>query len=601
MTSVFDYDDSLNAAYQAKTAGKNLVTAKHEVLTKTGEFLFLAHTDKEFALRCQMVESDIESAARRKMATVSDSKFKLVRALHEEWKIRHANCTSCKVASTDTHNFGNNVGSCATCKGATGHKSGKGWHCPSGAGCQAKTAHAGQKDTTCDECGATLTDGSRADDVRGHLDICSKHLKKSSKAVEKMAALEERFAPREAMAYSPNQIISHFISKGGANSELGRIVNDPEHQQTLADPSVAAKHKEGDYVLIHKFNPDGSHKDVTLGRLLGATKGGSPDLSDVNCNGSTHEGYAGCQCGGRHYHVAEIGAMNPEGVGNHVYPANIVEGANGEMQHYEAPETTGFVPAHHLTALPEGNSANIHDFLDQHAQTFGYDVNGKHPLHDAESTKDQGAFVRVMGYARKKMAPKFKNVGQIVGYTTNRSTPTHAYSEDAPSGPRSEAKDSYQLEHGPRDFSGSSSQYTEGGQPRADFNPEFGSHLDPSAAGSGKILPIIHGAFRKQTKGGTRLTRMFGGGTLPDGSGEVPVGFREESRIGSFGTDHEAGRTQVVQPATPGADNQDWQSRQSTFNDIRRRGMGGAGAANPTNAPAGRVPNFTKMFGPKNQ
>jgi len=102
MTSVFDFDDSINTIYNAKTAGKNLVTAKHEVLTKAGEFLFLAHTDKEFALRCQMMEADIESAARRKMASVSDSKFKLVRALHEEWKIRHANCGMCNLKESAT-------------------------------------------------------------------------------------------------------------------------------------------------------------------------------------------------------------------------------------------------------------------------------------------------------------------------------------------------------------------------------------------------------------------------------------------------------------------------------------------------------------------
>ena len=101
MTSMFDYDDSINAAFNAKTAGKNLVTAKHEVLGKTGEFLFLAHTDREFALRCQMVEREIESAAVRKMANVSDSKAKLVRALHEEWKLRHANCKMCKTARFD--------------------------------------------------------------------------------------------------------------------------------------------------------------------------------------------------------------------------------------------------------------------------------------------------------------------------------------------------------------------------------------------------------------------------------------------------------------------------------------------------------------------
>jgi len=115
MSSMFDFDDSLNVAFNAKTAGKNLVTAKHEVLSKTGDFLFLAHSDREFALRCQMVEVDIESAALRKMANVSDSKSKLVRALHEEWKLRHANC-ACKTAAYDSPDPSDN--NCPACRGS---------------------------------------------------------------------------------------------------------------------------------------------------------------------------------------------------------------------------------------------------------------------------------------------------------------------------------------------------------------------------------------------------------------------------------------------------------------------------------------------------
>ena len=98
MTSMFDYDDSVNLAFDAKIAGKNLVTAKHELLQKTGDFLFLAHSDKELAYRMQMVETDIEKIAYRKLASVSDSKAKLVRAVYEEWQIRHANCDMCKTA-----------------------------------------------------------------------------------------------------------------------------------------------------------------------------------------------------------------------------------------------------------------------------------------------------------------------------------------------------------------------------------------------------------------------------------------------------------------------------------------------------------------------
>ena len=99
MTSMFDYDDSVNLAYNAKTAGKSLVAAKHELFNKTGEFLFLAHSDREFAMRCQMVEKDIEKIAHHKLASLSDSKAKLVRAAFDEWQLRHANCDMCKTAA----------------------------------------------------------------------------------------------------------------------------------------------------------------------------------------------------------------------------------------------------------------------------------------------------------------------------------------------------------------------------------------------------------------------------------------------------------------------------------------------------------------------
>jgi len=100
MTSMFDYDDSVNLAYNAKQAGKSLVAAKHELLNRTGEFLFMAHSDREFALRCQMVEQDIEGVAFRRLASMSDSKAKLVHAAYDEWQLRHASCEMCKAAKS---------------------------------------------------------------------------------------------------------------------------------------------------------------------------------------------------------------------------------------------------------------------------------------------------------------------------------------------------------------------------------------------------------------------------------------------------------------------------------------------------------------------
>ena len=102
MTSMFDYDDSVNAAYNAKLAGKSMIAAKHDILSKTGDFLFLAHSERELALRCQMVERDIENIAFRRLATISDSKAKLVRSIYDEWQLRHASCEMCKVASDAT-------------------------------------------------------------------------------------------------------------------------------------------------------------------------------------------------------------------------------------------------------------------------------------------------------------------------------------------------------------------------------------------------------------------------------------------------------------------------------------------------------------------
>ena len=101
MTSMFDYDDSVNLAYNAKQAGKSLVAAKHELLNRTGEFLFMAHSDREFALRCQMVEKDIEGVAFRRLASLSDSKAKLVHAAYDEWQLRHASCEMCKVGVSE--------------------------------------------------------------------------------------------------------------------------------------------------------------------------------------------------------------------------------------------------------------------------------------------------------------------------------------------------------------------------------------------------------------------------------------------------------------------------------------------------------------------
>ena len=95
MSSMFDFDDSRQLAFQAKTAGKALIAAKYNVLQQTGDFLFNAHTDGEFAQRCAMIDDELSNIAYNKLASISDSKTKLVKALHTEWSLRHAKCQDC--------------------------------------------------------------------------------------------------------------------------------------------------------------------------------------------------------------------------------------------------------------------------------------------------------------------------------------------------------------------------------------------------------------------------------------------------------------------------------------------------------------------------
>ena len=99
MSSLFDFDSNQDIAFQAKTAGKAIIAAKYDTIKSTGEFLFNAHSSDEFALRCEMIDEHLSNISRSRLANVSDSKMKLVKALHTEWSLRHAKC-NCKLAKS---------------------------------------------------------------------------------------------------------------------------------------------------------------------------------------------------------------------------------------------------------------------------------------------------------------------------------------------------------------------------------------------------------------------------------------------------------------------------------------------------------------------
>lgn len=90
-----EYSDDNELVYQAKQAARDIVNAKYEVTKKVGDFLFLAHSDEEFYQRAAVVDSILDSTSTRRLASVSDSKAKLVKALFQEWELKHASCESC--------------------------------------------------------------------------------------------------------------------------------------------------------------------------------------------------------------------------------------------------------------------------------------------------------------------------------------------------------------------------------------------------------------------------------------------------------------------------------------------------------------------------
>ena len=117
-----EYTDDNELIYQAKAAAKDIVNAKYEVTKKVGDFLFLAHSDEEFYQRATAVDPILESTSSRKLASVSDSKAKLVKALYQEWELKHASCKQCTASYPTCSKDGcnnaredNGTGKCKSC------------------------------------------------------------------------------------------------------------------------------------------------------------------------------------------------------------------------------------------------------------------------------------------------------------------------------------------------------------------------------------------------------------------------------------------------------------------------------------------------------
>jgi hypothetical protein len=483
MTSAFDFDDAINTAYNAKTAGKNLVTAKHEVLTKAGDFLFLAHTDKEFALRCQMMEADIESAAKRKMASVSDSKFKLVRALHEEWKIRHASCSMCKSAAFKTAEK-----MCVECKERPA----------------TKKAH-------------------------GYLDVCEKcdkaqGSKESSKSPlqNKIANLKTRLAAPFELDQAPGRSVYSVTSQLGpkvaqefAAKYAGRTADRPEMQSEA---------KSGRWALITKHDDEGKVIDATLGRIGGSDINGDAETSPLICTGNTHHGNSNCQhstndaFGNRHIAIQETPAMD--------YRGSLVPRLT------QRKEASIYAPSHRVHILPQEDHDMIENIMNTVAKN-GAPAAGIPPFKREE--EGRGKLVETFGQGREEtQGPTGVNtrmggshgVGKISNFTIWPSTADFGHSENELAANRGGENEGMEwvLESGPKDLKGSRKT-----------NTNFNKPLERGKAGSGRVLPVVSMVPTREASDANKGLQ----GALPDGS-LADVGVTAKLRPVAWGNNYSA-------------------------------------------------------------
>ena len=505
MTSVFDFDDSINTVYNAKTAGKNLVTAKHEVLTKAGDFLFLAHSDREFALRCQMMEADIESAARRKMATVSDSKFKLVRALHEEWKIRHANCAQCNVADNLKES-------------------------------SVKLAKEEKAKEDYDKDGKLETS---AEEHAGAVDraIKKEKTKKKSSLQEKISSLKTRLAsPMELDRTGPNRSVYTVGSRSIGPNEASALVN--KYADRRADkPEMQGEAKAGRWAMIVKHDESGTPQTATLGRIGGSQLDGDAETSPLICTGNTHHGIAGgCThdasdaFGGRHIGIQETTAVQHSGT---LMP----DVANRQ-------EASVFAPSHRVYILPKEEHDKIENVMNTIA-TQGINESGITipPFKREEEGRGKPIETFGRGSESENSGPgintemgKSHGVGKVSNFTIWPSDARFGHYENQTSGNRGKGEGTTELlESGPRDRKGSYSS-----------NPNWGKIISgqEGKAGSGRVLPVA--TMLPDHEASDARKGMSGG--LADGS-STPVGVTAKLRPVAWGNESDAPTFKFLQGA----------------------------------------------------
>ena len=532
MTSVFDFDDSINTAYNAKMAGKNLVTAKHEVLTKAGDFLFLAHSDKEFALRCQMMEADIESAAKRKMATVSDSKFKLVRALHEEWKIRHANCDMCNLKVAELGGY----------RGGDGPKPMTAEEKLDSKEKERLRQESMPEDVQKEKyrkfieglgTSASKTATSIPDDPAEYREFARqlkerlrKPLSSKSGIQEKIASLQTRLGmAMELDKTDPNKSVNSITS--GLGEEAARALAARYAGRTADRPEMAKEAKAGRWAMITKHNAKGEIIDSTLGRIGGSSLGGDAEVSPLICTGNTHHGQHGpCVHPGddafdsRHIALQETPAMLHGG--RTLFPR--IQGRK---------EASIYAPSHRVYILPEEEHKVIEGGMNKIAAE-GVPALSIPPFKREEEGRGRAVETFGRGSEDSQAGPgvntnmgRSLSVGKISGFTLWPSTKDFGHYENQLASDRGKGEgNSELLESGPRERKGVWGK-----------TPGWGLIIpgQEGKAGSGRVLPVA--TMLPEYNKDDKAKGMSG--ALPDGR-SAGVGVTARLRPVAWGNESDA-------------------------------------------------------------
>lgn len=336
-----------------------------------------------------------------------------------------------------------------------------------------------QKD--CAECGAPAT----VKDVRGYLELCSKHMKKKSSLQDKIAGLKVRLAaPFEVDRTEPNRSVYTVSSPSIGPNEVSGLIS--KYADRRADrPEMQGETQAGRWAMVVKHDDEGKPVTATLGRIGGSKIGGDAETSPLVCTGNTHHGINGkCEhspddaFGGRHIAVQETTAVPYSGT---LMP-DVANRREGSI----------FAPSHRVYVLPQEEHDKIEDTMNTIAKggvslperginipPFKREEEGRGRLVE---TFERGRESSQSGHGINTEMGASHGVGKVSNFTIWPSTADFGHFENETGRSRGKGENVKEiLENGPRDLKGSEKT-----------NPNYGKLVagQEGKAGSGRVLPV---------------------------------------------------------------------------------------------------------------